>query len=81
MKTNNELLNLCNNIKKLMADNNISDTKMMKIMHISLKTLKRIKNGEVPDKMTSLTLFYLHWYFNVNISSMFKEKYEIIEKE
>ena len=48
-------------------------------MHVSRKTLNRIKNDEVPDKMTSLTLFYLHWYFNVNISSLFKERYEIIE--
>ena len=58
MKPNKDLLNLCNNIKKLMADNNVNDTKIM----------------------TSLTLVYLHWYFNVNISSLFKEEYEIIER-
>lgn len=76
----NGLKNFCCNIKKIKEDYKLNDRQIMRIMHISYKTLKSIKNGKVPERVSVEVLFYLNNYFNINIASLFTEAYKIDDK-
>lgn len=79
MDFSKETENLINNVIALQKDNNISDTRMCKILHTSPKTFKSIKRGELPVSFRIDQIYYIHSYFGVNIASLFKENY-IIER-
>lgn len=72
-----ELKNFCCNVKKIKQDYNLSDEKLMKIMHTSRKSLKSIKNGEIPERVSVEILFHLNNYFNIDIPSLFTQQYKI----
>lgn len=80
MDFSKETENLINNIIKLQKENVISDTAMCKILHISPKSFKIVKQGKLPELFRVDQLYYIHNFFGVNIASLFKENY-IIEKK
>ncbi len=77
MNDKKELANFCRNVERLKDNYDLSDRQMMKIMHVSYGTLKSIKNGVVPNRISADVLFYLNNYFKVDIASLFTEKYKI----
>ncbi len=75
-----ELKKFCCNVEKIKQDYNLSDEKLMKIMHTSRKSLKSIKNGKVPERVSVEVLFHLNKYFNIDIPSLFTQQYKISDK-
>lgn len=75
-----ELKNFCKNVEKLMQDYSLSNRQMMKIMHVSYKSLISIKNGVIPKRVSTTVLFYLNRHLNVDMASLFTEKYKISKK-
>ena len=73
----NGLKNFCCNIKRIKEDYKLNDGQMMKIMHISHKTLKSIKNGALPERVSVEVLFYLNKHLNIDIPSLFTQQYKI----
>ncbi len=69
---NDEITIFCDNIRMLMEENNLSDTGMAKIMHVGVKNLRLIKNGELPPSVTTRNLFYICDYFKIHPKDLFE---------
>lgn len=48
MKENDEMKTFCENILYLRQKNNLSYTKMARKLHITVKTLKTLEEGNIP---------------------------------
>ena len=71
MKENNEIYVFCQNIKKLRENNNLSKIEMAKIMGLSVMSLRKIENGELPPRIGVNTLFNLCKNFNIKPKKVF----------
>lgn len=55
----------CENIKWLRAKHNLSKQKMAQMLHISVRTLNRIEQGEVPPRISVDPLYWIYDHFGI----------------
>ena len=68
----NEFDTLLHNIRKLRKHNNLSKKQMASIMEVSIKTLNRIENGEMPPRLGANSIYNICVYFKVRSSTLFE---------
>ncbi len=69
---NEELLIFCSNVKKLRQRSGLSKTKMAKTIHVGVKTLQKIEEGELPPRVSSEVIFWLADSFGLKSDELFK---------
>ncbi len=62
-----EMKNISDNIINLRKNNNYTKTAFAKLMGVSLKTLNRIENGDVPSFITLRSLAKVQHKFGINV--------------
>lgn len=56
----------CKNVSYLRQFNSLSRTAMARIMGLTVKTLDRIKEGDIPQRTNIKALYNLHRYFGLS---------------
>ena len=77
MRSELSILTFCANIKKLRIKENLSKTKMCKILKISTLSLKSIENGILPKRISCNVLLRACVYFNLKADDILSS---IVEK-
>ena len=67
--------NFCDNIAILRKRNNLSYSKMAKILHTSVKSLKSIENGVVPKRVSVDIVIYASKFFKCKAANLFLENF------
>lgn len=67
---NNEIKNLCENIKLLRSENRLSKKDMAKLLGISYNSLTLIEKGVLP-KIGYNMLYKIYYNFNISPEKMF----------
>ena len=67
-----QLLNFCENVKFLRECYGFTQTEMAKKMGISVKSLRKIENGEVPPRLSCVVLFKIQHEFGIEPTRMLK---------
>lgn len=62
---------LCKNIKTLRLANGVSQKEMSKICGCAISTLRKLENGELPQKLKVDIIFKLSQYFNIKPKELF----------
>lgn len=63
---------LCKNITFLRKKNNLTKTEMARVLHIGIKSLSRIENGEFPPRLSCEILFRLYSQFGVDPTDLLR---------
>ena len=66
-----ELENMCKNMYYLRKENNLSQQNMAKILHIGVKSLRKIEKGKIPPRLGIYFLFYIYKHFRIKPKDMF----------
>ena len=62
---------LCQNIKSLRQQHNLSKKEMSQILGIGMKTLNQIENGILPPRMSCEPLFRIQSHFGIRPQQLF----------
>lgn len=73
MKTNNELILFCKNFKKLRERERLSKRRMSKMLGISIETLRKIENCDLPLRLNCAVLFRIYHCFDISPRIMLTE--------
>lgn len=63
--TDKEIENFLHNVKWLRKHYGLSKKRMAELLKISIKTLNKIENGELPPKLSSNILLNIYYYFGI----------------
>lgn len=69
-----ELQNLLHNIVWIRHKNGITKKKMAKILGISMKSLNRIENGEMPSRLGASTVINIYRTFGIKPKTLFEQR-------
>lgn len=64
-KTNSEMQIFFHNIRFLRKQNQLSKTEMAKILGISVSTLNKLENGEMPPRLNMSVFYQIHRHFGI----------------
>lgn len=65
-----------NNVLWLRKHNGLSKKEMAKKLNISIKTLNKIENGELPEKLSVEIVFDLYEHFGITPKTLFETPLE-----
>lgn len=65
MTTEEQLKNVCHNVRVLRARHGLSRSAMAKRIHVSLKTLDSLESGLYPDRCGICLLFHIQQAFGI----------------
>lgn len=71
MQAHGEWLIFCRNVEYLRVKNGLSLTAMAKIMHVSVKSLKRIESDDIPDRILISVVSNLAEHFQIPGNKLF----------
>lgn len=71
MQAHGYWLHFCRNVRYLREKNRLSLSAMAKIMHVSVKSLKRIESGDIPDRTLISVVSNLAEYFQIPGNRLF----------
>ena len=71
MQAHGYWLYFCRNVRYLREKNRLSLSAMAKIMHVSVKSLKRIESGDIPDRTLISVVSNLAEYFQIPGNRLF----------
>ena len=71
MKSEDQFLILCQNIRYLRKANGLSKAKMARILGISVKTLTKLEQDALPPRLGCEALWRTSAYFNVPLHKLF----------
>ena len=71
VKGKNEIEAFCDNVSYLRQKHKLSYTAMSKKLHITIKTLKQLEQGNMSKKTNVKTIFYICREFNVLPKELF----------
>lgn len=71
MKSEDQLLTLCQNIRYLRKINGLSKTKMARILGISVRTLTKLEQGIFPPQLGCEVLWRTGSHFRVPLHKLF----------
>ena len=63
--------NLCQNIKTLRIQHNLTQAQMAHTLGISITSLRKIENGTIPQRLSYHILYALHFSFGIDIDDLF----------
>lgn len=73
-ENNIQFQNFCHNIKWLRNENEYSKSKMAKMLGISVKTLEKLENGEMPNKLSVKVISNVKYHFNLHPVEQFGKR-------
>ena len=73
-KNNEELENLCRNLKWLRIQKGVSVKELSKETGVFIRTLERLEEGELSQRFTVECFFRLCGYYQVGSNKLLKEK-------
>jgi len=62
------------NVKWLRSKYSLTEREMSKILGVSVMTLRRIENGEFPERLSITVIFRIQKYFNVEAKRVVGER-------
>lgn len=74
MSTENNILLLCENIKLLRANNNLSKKEMAQKLGTSTQSITKIELGTLPRSINAITLYKIHKVFNIPIETLLETR-------
>lgn len=69
-KANREMQYFFHNIRVLRKQHQLSKTKMAKILGISVSTLNKLENGEMPPRLNMSVFYRIHRHFGITPSEI-----------
>lgn len=75
---NEEIKNLINNIVQIRKEYGLSKKKMAKTLGISIKTLRKIENGEFPPNLSVEVIFEIYDNFEITPKELFKRRFDTV---
>ncbi len=68
----NDKEKFCRNVKKLRKGHHLTKTEMSRKLKISIPTLNKIENGELPKRLTVRVIYAVMEEFNISADALFK---------
>lgn len=65
MRNQEELSNICANIRYLRKKNNLSQKTMAALLHIGVKSLRNMEQGIFPERLGVSFVMYVHRVFGI----------------
>ncbi len=69
-----ELQNLLHNIAWIRREKGLSKKKMAKILGIGIRTLNKIENGEVPNRLGANSIINIYRAFGIPPKALFEQR-------